>query len=181
MIRVFPVAAGGAPHYADDFTRGKHDGVDIFADEGTPVLAVDDGELRFAEDPKGGHAFYLKASDGAVYYGAHLSAYEGQARPVVAGDVIAYVGHTGNAAGTSPHLHFEIHPSGGVAVDPFEPLSTVTPGAVALPPSPTPPDALPPLVAPAPVPPIPHAPRGPNAGPVVFLLAALGITWAVAR
>lgn len=133
MIRVFPVSSSGAPHYGDDFgyvrpgaSRG-HGGIDIFAAEGTPILAVDDGSVEFREDPIGGHAFYLHAADGVVYYGAHLSAYEGQGRAVRAGDVVGYVGQTGNARGTSPHLHFEAHPAGGAGVDPFAELAALLP------------------------------------------------------
>lgn len=128
MIRVFPISLVGRPAFTDDFgvtgrTGKPHQGIDIFADEGTPVLAVDAGALRFAEDPIGGHAFYLTTSDGVTYYGAHLSAYAGSSpRAVGAGDVIAYVGHTGNAATTPSHLHFESHPAGGAAVDPYAEL-----------------------------------------------------------
>ena len=137
MIRVFPVAAEGNPSYSDDFGvpsktgPGKHQGIDIFAAEGTPVLAVDDGAVRFAEEGTGGNAVYLRAPDGTVYYGAHLSSFEGEARQVVAGEILGYVGHTGNAAGTSSHLHFEVHPNGGPnVVDPFRLLQTVTPPSV---------------------------------------------------
>jgi murein DD-endopeptidase MepM/ murein hydrolase activator NlpD len=172
MIRVFPVAAEGQPTFTDDFGAArpagrKHQGNDIFAAEGTPVVAVDDGALRFAEDPIGGHAFYLRAGDGTVYYGAHLTAYEGQGpRSAAAGEVIGYVGHTGNAATTAPHLHFEVHPAGGVAVDPYRLLVGLTPPSVTsslgatdqvLPAPAAPTDPLPPLVAPAPVPPNPPA------------------------
>ena len=172
MIRVFPVAAEGHPHFTDDFgavrsAARKHQGNDIFADEGTPIVAVDDGALRFAEDPIGGHAFYLAAADRTVYYGAHLSAYEGTSpRHVQAGEVIGYVGNTGNASSTAPHLHFEVHPSGGVAVDPYrlimglEPPSVVSSaGAVdQVLPAPAAGEPLPPLaVVPGPVTPIPHA------------------------
>lgn len=128
MIRVFPISSAGAPSFADDFgvpgqTGKPHQGIDIFAAEGTPVLAVDDGALRFAEDPMGGHAFYLTTGDGVTYYGAHLSGYQGPSpRRVVAGETIGYVGHTGNAAHTASHLHFEAHPAGGPAVDPYADL-----------------------------------------------------------
>ena len=184
MIRVFPVASSGSPHYVDDFGvvnpargGGGHKGNDIFAELGTPIVAVDDGALRFAEDPIGGHAFYLAADDRTVYYGAHLSAYEGEARRVQAGEIVGYVGQSGNAASTSPHLHFEVHPSGGVAVDPFRLLSSLPPpevlssrGAVdqVLPPAAPGADPLPPIaVVPGPVPPIPR-PRSSGAGPVAF-------------
>jgi hypothetical protein len=198
MIRVFPVAAEGSPHYADDFGApsalgSAHQGIDIFADAGAPIVAVDDGTLRFAEDPKGGHAFYLTAADGAVYYGAHLESYEGTSpRTVQAGEILGYVGQTGNAAGTSPHLHFEVHPSGGRAVDPFRLLSALTPpsvtsslGAVdqvlpAAPPSDLP--KIPPLAGP--VPPVPTAPAAPRRGGglAVFALGVAGATlWGLAR
>lgn len=127
-IRVFPVSAVGRPAFVDDFgvlgrTGHPHQGIDIFAAGGTPILAVDDGLLRYALDPLGGNAFYLAAPDGTTYYGAHLSGYAGPApRTVTAGDVVGYVGHTGNAQGTPDHLHFEEHAAGGAAVDPYAAL-----------------------------------------------------------
>jgi murein DD-endopeptidase MepM/ murein hydrolase activator NlpD len=178
VIRVFPVAAEGHPTFADDFGTArpgghKHQGNDIFAAEGTAIVAVDDGALRFAEDPLGGHAFYLTADDGTVYYGAHLAAYEGQSpRFATAGEVLGYVGHTGNAARTSAHLHFEVHPSGGVAVDPYRLLIGLTPqsvtsslgamGEVLPAPPPAVADPLPPIPSPKPVPPIPPRPADPT-------------------
>lgn len=194
MIRVFPVAAEGSPHFTDDFfvmRAGKrHGGIDIFADKGTPIVAVDDGALEFREDPLGGHAFYLHAPDGAVYYGAHLDAYEGQSpRNVVAGEVLGYVGQTGNAATTSPHLHFELHPSGGIAVDPFGQLSGLTPpsvtssaGVLDVPPAPPMAPKEPPIaVVPGPVPPIPRSPARRRAGAGgIFAGVALGGMFALA-
>lgn len=135
-IRVFPVGMTGRPHYADDFGYVRpggthaHQGIDIFADLGAPIVAVDDGSVRFAEDPTGGHAFYLTARDGVVYYGAHLNSFEGSGRAVSAGETIGYVGQTGNAAGTSPHLHFEEHPGAGIAaVDPYPELFALAPSS----------------------------------------------------
>jgi murein DD-endopeptidase MepM/ murein hydrolase activator NlpD len=129
-LRVFPVDPAGKPTFGDDYgaMRGarSHGGIDIFAPEGTPVLAVDDGRVRYDENKLGGHTAYLTATDGAVYYYAHLSRYEGEARPVQAGDVIAYVGHTGNAATTPPHCHFQER-QGGSSVDPFPDLVAVAP------------------------------------------------------
>lgn len=116
MIRAFPVELGAKPLFSDDYGKPRgdgrtHEGVDIFAPEGARVLAVDDGQLRFDDDHLGGTVAYLKAPDGVSYYYAHLSRYEGTApRKVHAGELIAYVGHTGNAAHTKPHLHFETHP-----------------------------------------------------------------------
>ena len=196
MIRLFPVALEGAPHYSNDFgvpgqTGKPHHGIDIFADEGAPIVAVDDGDLRYDEDPMGGHAFYLRAPDGTVYYGAHLASYEGTGpRAVAAGDVLGYVGNTGNAAGGPTHLHFEMHPAGGVAVNPYPWLSALSPVSVlsshveAPPAPPAPIDPLPPIGPLAgPVPPIPHAPaRGLTRGEGTALgFLALGFTWALAR
>jgi hypothetical protein len=137
VIGRFPVASDGHPHFSDDFSYVKpghvkpHGGIDIYADMGTRVLAPDDGDVRFTEDPIGGHVFYLKSSnDGTTYYGAHLSAFEGTDRTVIFGDVIGYVGDSGNAQGASPHLHFEEHPQGSTSsVDPFKELQHLDPYA----------------------------------------------------
>lgn len=106
----------------------QHKGIDMFANEGTPLVAPVAGEVDFAEDTLGGLAFHLWADDGNYYYGAHLSRYEGSSRRVSAGDVIGYVGHTGNAADSDPHLHFEIHPgrARGGGPNPVDPTPSVT-------------------------------------------------------
>lgn len=120
---LFPVA--GPCHFVDDFGVPKpdgrsHEGNDIFAAEGTPVVAVDAGTMLHYQGPLGGNSLTVTAPDSTRYYYAHLSGYEGPPRTVRAGEVIGYVGHTGNAAATSPHLHFEIHPGGAArAVDPY--------------------------------------------------------------
>lgn len=118
-LRVFPVAASGRPSFAEAF--GSHRGTDIFAPRGTPVLAVDDGRIRAANDPKGGRVAYLSTASGAVYYYAHLDQYAGTfPRAVSAGEIIGTVGTTGNAQGTTPHLHFEVHPKGDrETINPF--------------------------------------------------------------
>ncbi|MDP9440673.1 MAG: M23 family metallopeptidase, partial [Actinomycetota bacterium] len=87
-----------------------HRGVDIFAAAGTAVVAPVPGEVELRADALGGLAFHLWGDDGSYYYGAHLSRYEGVRGHVDAGAVVGYVGHSGNAVGTAPHLHFEIHP-----------------------------------------------------------------------
>ncbi|NDD96538.1 MAG: M23 family metallopeptidase, partial [Actinobacteria bacterium] len=65
-----------------------------------------------------GRAVFLRGSNGNNYFYAHLSAFEGGSRYVEQGDIIGYVGDTGNARGT-PHLHFEIHPGRGSPVNPY--------------------------------------------------------------
>ena len=133
-LRIFPVAASGRPTYSDDYEspRGArlHGGNDIFAAEGAPALAVDDGHVRFTTNTLGGNVAFLTSPDGEYYYSAHLSGYEGADRQVRAGDVIGYVGHTGNARSTPPHLHFEVHPLGDKAtMDPFPALRAAQGGA----------------------------------------------------
>jgi murein DD-endopeptidase MepM/ murein hydrolase activator NlpD len=95
---------------------GWHHGVDIFAPFGAPVLAVADGTLfQVGWNDIGGNRLWLRDRDGNEFYYAHLSAYSPLAvdgARVRAGDVIAFVGTTGDAEGTPPHLHFEIHPVG---------------------------------------------------------------------
>ena len=90
-----------------------HQGVDMFAAEGTPVVAVAAGRVEHYNNSLGGLSYRLYADDGTFYYGTHLSAYANEgAGHVDAGTVIGYVGRTGNAATTPPHLHWEIHPDG---------------------------------------------------------------------
>ena len=59
----------------------------------------------------------LTGASGTRYYYAHLSAWEGSSRAVAQGDVVGYVGSTGNSGVN--HLHFEVHPGGGIAVNPY--------------------------------------------------------------
>jgi murein DD-endopeptidase MepM/ murein hydrolase activator NlpD len=94
-----------------------HKGVDMMAARGTPVVAPVSGTVSHRGNAIGGMSFHLNGVDGHYYYGTHLSAY-GNAGQVRAGTVIGYVGDTGNARG-NPHLHFEIHPNGGGAVNPY--------------------------------------------------------------
>jgi murein DD-endopeptidase MepM/ murein hydrolase activator NlpD len=114
---VFPVY--GPASFTDDFNAarantGWHHGNDIFAPLGAPVLAVADGTLfSVGWNNVGGHRLWLRDRQGNEYYYAHLSAYSPLAfngARVRAGDVIGFVGDSGDAAGTPYHLHFEIHP-----------------------------------------------------------------------
>ncbi len=95
----------------------SHEGVDMLAPMGTPIYAVVSGVVNFKQNRLGGNAASLVGDNGNRYYYAHLSSYEGASRRVTQGEVIGYNGDTGNATGT-PHLHFEVHPGGGLAVNP---------------------------------------------------------------
>ena len=102
----------------------RHQGTDLFAARGTPVVAPVGGSLRHVRGNTAGNAFYLAGDDGTTYYGAHMDSYVSSPGRVSAGTVIGRVGSTGNAAGLSPHLHFEVHPNGGAAVDPWPLVSS---------------------------------------------------------
>lgn len=94
----------------------RHQGVDLIAERGTPIVAVRDGYAQFKNSGLGGRAVWLTTDDGDKFYYAHLDAWEGENRDVVAGELIGYVGSSGNAKG--PHLHFETLP-GGATENPF--------------------------------------------------------------
>ena len=93
-----------------------HQGVDMMSPGGTPLVAVVAGDVTMKTNALGGNVVWLTGVDGAKYYYAHLAAWEGGSRSVSAGEVIGYVGSTGNTSAN--HLHFEIHPGGGAAVNP---------------------------------------------------------------
>ena len=123
---VFPVVGGAT--FTNDWGVPRaggqtHKGIDLFAATGTPVVAVSDGMLfRVGSNPVGGWRFWLRDSWGNEFYYAHLSAFAPAAREganVRAGTVVGFVGNTGDAKTTPPHVHFEVHPDGGAAVAPF--------------------------------------------------------------
>ena len=102
----------------------RHEGVDIIAKKGTPLYAVVDGTItrQFFDRPGslGGNALRLTAADGTYFHYAHLDSFATGIAPgstVTAGQLIGYVGSTGSSS--TPHLHFEYHPYGGAAVNPF--------------------------------------------------------------
>jgi peptidoglycan LD-endopeptidase LytH len=104
----------------------KHDGQDIFAKRGTPVISATDGiVVRVGTNRLGGKIVSVVGNGGRVYYYAHLDGYaEGLlvGDEVSAGDTLGYVGNTGNARTTPPHLHFGVYAATG-AVDPLPLLS----------------------------------------------------------
>lgn len=140
---VFPIA--GEASFSDDFRFQRdtmwHHGNDIFAAKGTPVVAVAQGTVfKVGWNDVGGNRLWLRDAAGNEFYYAHLSGYSPLAREgaqVAGGEVLGFVGDTGDAAGTSPHLHFEIHPPelqglgyDGV-VDPYPYLSAWRAGVAA--------------------------------------------------
>jgi murein DD-endopeptidase MepM/ murein hydrolase activator NlpD len=104
----------GAPR--PDIASGWHHGEDIFAPIGTPLLAITDGTVHSVGwNEIGGWRLWLRDGQGDEFYYAHLSAYSPLAvdgRHVRAGDVVGFLGDSGDADGGLPHLHFEIHPVG---------------------------------------------------------------------
>ena len=96
----------------------RHQGVDMIGPIGVPLLAVVDGVAAAKSNELGGLAIWFTGSDGNKYYYAHLDHY-GSLGAVSKGDVIGYMGQTGNARFSVPHLHFEVHPGGGAAVNPY--------------------------------------------------------------
>jgi peptidoglycan hydrolase-like protein with peptidoglycan-binding domain len=126
-LEVFPVQ--GRCHFGDTwhFPRGggrKHEGVDIIAPEGKLIYAVTAGTItHIYHDRPGslaGNGLRLTMPDGTYFFYAHLAAFEDGitvGTKVRAGQVLGYNGSTGNAG--TPHLHFEIHPKGGAAINPY--------------------------------------------------------------
>jgi murein DD-endopeptidase MepM/ murein hydrolase activator NlpD len=122
----FPVA--GQHNFVDTFGAPRSDvpvhvGNDIFASFGTPIVAVADGRLyRVGTLHISGNRLWLRDKKGYRYFYCHLSdfaaaAYNGA--DVHAGEVIGFVGNTGDAEPTPPHLHFEVHMPDGAVVDPY--------------------------------------------------------------
>nr|WP_238342245.1 M23 family metallopeptidase [Actinopolymorpha rutila] len=98
-----------------------HTGQDFASPLGTPVYSVGNGEIIGAGWESAYSAFgnriQVRHDDGTVTWYCHLSRYARRSGPVRAGTLIGYVGSTGNSSG--PHLHFEVHPGGGTAIDPL--------------------------------------------------------------
>ncbi|QWQ41638.1 M23 family metallopeptidase [Streptomyces sp. YPW6] len=94
-----------------------HSGIDFPVSYGTPVMAATDGTVRTQLNSAYGVMAIVTAADGTETWYCHLSSTKIRSGPVKAGDVIAYSGNSGNSTG--PHLHFEVRPGGGAAIDPL--------------------------------------------------------------
>jgi murein DD-endopeptidase MepM/ murein hydrolase activator NlpD len=137
---VFPIL--GAAHYVDDFgdprPGGPHQGIDILAAKKSPALAAEAGKVKFwTTSASAGCMLYLYGASGTTYYYIHLNndltrgddnrgkcvagaAYAPRLKDgarVAAGQPIGLVGDSGDADGAHAHLHFEVHPGGGKAID----------------------------------------------------------------
>ncbi len=108
---------------------GSHEGVDIFAPFGSPVVAVADGRLsKVGTLPISGNRLWLTTPGGDAFFYAHLSAFSDGAvdgARVKAGTVLGFTGNTGDAEPTPPHVHFEVHP-GGIEAPSVDPYPIVT-------------------------------------------------------
>lgn len=128
--------------YEQDRGSRKHEAIDILAPTGTPVVAVDDGKIvkLFNSKPGGLTVYHYDAEGKLAYYYAHLDRYaEGlrEGMTVRRGEVIGYVGSTGNADPKTPHLHFAVFKLGkdpkwwqGDPVNPYPAFSRAAPAAV---------------------------------------------------
>jgi murein DD-endopeptidase MepM/ murein hydrolase activator NlpD len=121
-----PVAGQGPEDLVDTFDDARsggrvHEAIDIMAPRGTPVVAVADGRIASVRTNRlGGKVLYLTSPDGRYrFYYAHLDGYApGVTAGMTAfqGDTLGYVGNTGNARYTAPHLHFQVLEGSGRAV-----------------------------------------------------------------
>jgi peptidoglycan LD-endopeptidase LytH len=126
VSHVFPIQ--GASHFTDDWLYPRpggryHEGIDLFASRGAPLVAVATGSVyRIGWNTLGGRRLWLRDDSGTTYYYAHLEGFAAAATEgnrVEIGTVIGYAGDSGSAVGTGVHLHFEIHPGGGAPTRPY--------------------------------------------------------------
>jgi hypothetical protein len=155
---LFPVV--GPVTYTDDFGQpragGPHQGNDLLGKKRSPVVAVEDGTVKFwTTSANAGCMLYLYGASGTMYEYIHLNndltaandnkgkCVDGvsyapglvNGQHVDAGQLIGYLGDSGDANGIHPHLHFELHPKGGKAVSPFPYLQTAAQLLVPAPPA----------------------------------------------
>ena len=124
-LQVFPMQGGCG--FTDTWHAPRsggrlHEGVDIIGAKGLAIYATNDGVISRMSTggALGGNAIYVKIPNGTYFYYAHLDSFApgiAAGVPVKAGQIIGYNGSTGS---TTPHLHFEVHPFGGPAVNPYQ-------------------------------------------------------------
>ena len=130
VVGVLPYDLSNSWGDSRDGGRRKHKGIDIFAPKGTGIVAVTDGIISYiGEQPKGGLCLWLATENGTSFYYAHLDRwapglYEGM--EVRSGDLLGYVGNTGNAKTTPPHLHFGVNDNDEM-VNPYPILTKAVP------------------------------------------------------
>jgi murein DD-endopeptidase MepM/ murein hydrolase activator NlpD len=130
VVGVQPYELSNSWGNARDGGKRRHKGIDIFAPKGTGIVAVADGIVTYiGEQPKGGLCLWLSTENGASFYYAHLDRwaaglYEGM--EVRSGDLLGYVGNTGNAKTTPPHLHFGVNDNDEM-VNPYPILTKAVP------------------------------------------------------
>ena len=130
-LQVFPMQ--GRCNFSDTWGQARsggrsHEGTDVIGPKGLALYAVVDGVITktYVGAANGGTALRLTAADGTYFYYAHLDSFApgiAAGTPVRAGQIIGFSGDTGNAG--TPHLHFEVHPRGGAAVNPYPILKAI--------------------------------------------------------
>ena len=146
VANAFPVPAPHTASFSDDWHACRdgcsrfHRGNDIFAEEGTPIVAVEAGvaaRVDNTDDSNGGLSIWLRGDSGVAYWYAHNSAnFVTEGQRVAQGQVIGRVGRTGNARTTPPHIHFQVNLCGELSssepctVNPYGFITRWVPGQV---------------------------------------------------
>lgn len=128
QLDYFPVV--GSVQYSNDYGAARsggrsHQGNDVMANRGQQILAVEAGTVSIGASSLSGNRIWLTTDSGAAYFYAHLDGFAPgltDGARVWGGQLLGYVGSTGNASASAPHLHFEMHPSGrsGASTNPYQ-------------------------------------------------------------